>query len=787
MSMGSFSAIKDQVEQSYPLPVASAFRKARMTDLRDIGGRHKNLVDLFEVVVKFLAIVQLQELRRCFSDLKNRLPQQEKTLEFLKHPSLGGWVGLLRVLSTIKETPASSDWNDAIKQWYCQAKTDAAQQAIACLQEIGTVNFDRRSQAPNAEICNALVTYRNKQLAHAANLPHQEMERRLPLLEDVLAYLLESLSFISSMTLAYVDEVKVGDNGTWIVSGVQLNGVNREPFARTYRKPVDLKTLCLFPNEGRDPECEPVSLEPFLLYLPNPDANNSQEVYVYNDAMRTKLEYVSYLSGGFYYHKEIHSEFHDLIRLKVQPGIEEDSYAHLSSEERSERAAKQRKRAALYDQKGQMGNALEVLEQAIEYRRDAPTLVEMADLQRRLGDPPEAVNQTVLAALEIDPENQDAQRMLGELELGISRWGISKTSGKDSFITLFQYFTPFRLREFSAVMWIGIVTLWYMLSASCEIHLGNGRIAVSTGLMWFGASVIVLSLFAAKRIVSSLRTPLSLQLDLMAPADYEAWYDREVARMFGVFGTTEAPLPVPHLSAAERAFVIGILPWTLGAVIIAGYLCAFQNLGFGIMLKRGIDIGLFYAVLYPALRYLLMSTVWLFRFSRLSLKPTLTKRGQGGLKALSPMIKLCLFMYLLVHCSGWAWSLLMSARSVAVGDIFFMTLSTLGCTLWSIGIPLAIRRAMNESKTKARFAYADHVETAFDQFLETPEEGSLSRFEWLVKHDVVVERIGTWPMGRIESLVLIGGTNIVLILFWGIYVVEYLGRWHAVAGILHMN
>jgi len=86
----SFADVKSTVESSYPTPIASVFRRCRVASKEDLGGRHKNLVDLFEVFTKFLCIVQLQEARQKIPNLKDRLPQKEKTLQFLKRPSLGG-------------------------------------------------------------------------------------------------------------------------------------------------------------------------------------------------------------------------------------------------------------------------------------------------------------------------------------------------------------------------------------------------------------------------------------------------------------------------------------------------------------------------------------------------------------------------------------------------------------------------------------------------------------------------------------------------------------------------
>ncbi len=109
--------IKGVVEASYPTPIASVFRRCRVASREDLGGRHKNVVDLFEVFTKFLCIVQLQEGRPSIPNLKDRLPQKEKTLAFLKRPSLGGWIGLLRMLCGLKPGATEPKWMPKIAEW----------------------------------------------------------------------------------------------------------------------------------------------------------------------------------------------------------------------------------------------------------------------------------------------------------------------------------------------------------------------------------------------------------------------------------------------------------------------------------------------------------------------------------------------------------------------------------------------------------------------------------------------------------------------------------------------
>jgi hypothetical protein len=773
----SFTAIKATVEAAYPLPVAAVFRKTRTGDHRDLGGRHKNLTDLFEVLVKFLCITQLQDLRRCLPDFKNHLPQQEKTLEFLTRPSLGGWVGLFRVLNSIKDSPLAANWANQVRQWYLQGRNPATVAALQQFEVLQAVNYNRRSDTPHAELCNALVTYRNKFHGHGANLSSEELKRRNAILEGIMAYLLDSAGFLAQMRLVYTDRIELAEDKRWVVHGVQLNGVNTEPVRTVLAAQLNLKTLYLM-DETEQAEPVALCLEPFFLYLPNPAANNRQEVFVYNDAMRTRLDYMSYFSGDHHHHKEIHAEFQDMIRLKVQPGVEEDAHLHMDPEQRREKAETLRRQADYLRRMGKLEDALETTESALEYQRAPDVIVERATLQHALGEGGDSVRQTLLEALDLDPDHPEALALMDRLDEANSRpWTEEPAAETSAVPTLYHYLTPARVRRFVWLLWPAILSLWYIGSMSAELAMHNLDTALATGLMWFGAVVTFGGVLAGYRLTLSLRSPLSLQLGRMKTADFDAWHDRQIIRMFGNYARGLGDGRFRGLSPLDQAFVAGLGLWAVGAMVIAGYLCGIHALSFPHMIKRAVDIGLFYAVVYPGLRYLIMSTIWLFRFGDLSLKPTLTRSSQGGLRSLTPMIKLNLMMYLAVHCSGWSWSLLLSARHSPLGDVFFMTLSSLGFTLWSVGIPMAIRRAMRESKTKTRFRYDDHVERAFHTFMDKPGDDTLAPFQWLVKHESVIDRIGTWPMGRLESILWLGGTNLVLAAFWMFYVLVHLDLW----------
>ena len=94
----TFEHIRGKVEGSYPNPIATAFRRYCQASSHDLTERHKLLLDLFELFVKFLCAVQLTEGRVFVPNFSQALTLRSRTLDFLKNPLVGQWVGLLREL-----------------------------------------------------------------------------------------------------------------------------------------------------------------------------------------------------------------------------------------------------------------------------------------------------------------------------------------------------------------------------------------------------------------------------------------------------------------------------------------------------------------------------------------------------------------------------------------------------------------------------------------------------------------------------------------------------------------
>ena len=776
----TFASIKATVEASYPTPIASAFRRCRVTPPDDTGGRHRSLIDLFEVHVKFLTIVALQEARRVVPDLKERLPQKEKTLEFLRRPSLGGWVGLLRVMCGFADDSGNAKWLGRISEWYHASRSQEGATALAMLAECESVRFDTRSRTPRAELCNALVTYRNKQFAHAANLRPDELVRRLPVLEGVLAYLLNSASFLADMKVFYTQRVEVAPGGGWAVSALRLNGTAEEPASCPADKQLELAELYLGEVPGGSLEGNPVPLGPFLLWTRNEDRQRS-DLYFYNDAWRTKLEYLSYTSGDFYYHRELHSGFSDLITLKLRPGVEEDVHRSMSQEERADRAESCLKMAILMRSQGRLEDGLEALEDGVEYDRQPRLFVEMARIQSALGDHVESIRQTVQNCLDIEPDNPEALDILSQLRPldDNARQSLDQVTEAEadqlSHVTVLHAVLPQVVRHHATPLWVAIAVAYYSLSAGVE-YLCNATGAVGPVLLQL-ACVIVLTVVitSGRALLLRTRLPLSLQLDSMRLERFQHWFAGQMDFIFGRFAFDAGRLRYCGSFRIEPVYWCGGILWTVIVAVSGFFLSGSQNAPAILWPKRFIDYGWIYALAYPGGRYVVGLTVFVYRYSRLSLKPMLSTINDDGLRSFGPLFSVSIALASIWYTTYWGLASIV-VQSASFADFFFLGLASAFFVSWSLGLPLAIHRSAREARAKAVHIYSDHIEKAFGAFLADPGEDVLRRYQWLKENQTVIKGISTWPLSRMETLVVLS-SNLLLLAVDSLYVVIRLGLW----------
>ncbi|MFC1531312.1 tetratricopeptide repeat protein [Gemmatimonadota bacterium] len=760
--------IRAKLEGEYPLVLAQVVYQYRSTRDDDLGGRFKRLIDLFEALSKFLCIVALQDGLGADPALVDRLPQKEKTLDFLRRPSTGGWVGLLRTLCKLSDQLKSAGQLKVISQWYFGPRSEEALKALEALEGIPQINFDTNSKTPHSELFNALVSLRNK-FGHGSMPRDERLATTLPVLEGVLAYLLLSADFLSAMRVIFIEKRELTDKDEWQFDALELNGHAPERIRLRHSDKLEAKDVYLCSYSDGQITTEPVHLSPFLLWVLN-DELRSNEVYLYNGALRTKLEYTSPASGAFYYHKELSTDLQELLHLKLREGAYKvDPFSDYSVEQRLEKGEEYFKRARLLLSQNRLEDALEVMEVAIEYDRKADYLVARARIEKDLGDPSEVVEQSLITALELNPSDRTALDLLSEVRGGADASSERIGDGAEGSgqplesPTIFHALTPRRFREYAPMWWLAGILLWFSFSFTFEALAGGG-VDEFAGILGSLVTciVFVLGLPTVRTIVLNLRYRLSLQLDKMRLERFEGdWYPARLRELFGSFVFRDGRLQVWQTIRGEKVFYWGYLATLVGLGALIMIASNSLQLPLPHLLKRAIDYFLVIITLYPCLRYVIMSTFFVLKFSKLSIKPMLSRINDDGLRSFSPFFAFNIFLATAANVSFFVGASFMNTGPI-YGDLPILFGITLVVMVWSIGMPFTIYRAARSAKYSAVHTYASHLEDSFAGFLKKPGAESLERYEWLQQKQSVIRKISSWPLSVASTIIFLVGGNLLL-------------------------
>ena len=789
------------IENSYPNPIAVVFRRYIHSDPDDLTGRLQSLINLSEVFVKFLCIVQLQEGRKYIPDFKDKLPDGAKTLEFLRHPSFGHWAGLLRTLSKANLTNSETFWIPKITEWYKQKKNNEISLAVKNLREYQGNKTNSISKNPIAEICDILPNIRNDSFAHGARLTKEVIIKKLHLLEDSLTILLKSASFLEEMLVFYVDKVEKAKNNKWLIHAKKLEGAFDVPVRYSYQNELELEEVYLSKKVENELEENIITLTPFLLWRVN-EAEKNYEMYFYEDILPTKLEYLSYASGDYYLHQELHSAFSDLINLKVEPGNEQNKQLSITEDERIERAENLYNRALIFLQQGRFQNALDYLEQALFYQRRADIFLKMAEVMSELEDHPKEIKQLLQKCLEIEPENLRAQSLLSQLVENDERIDFQFEGGESEKLNnqtnyverkslqgihpedeiqlnkfnVFHLFCPQILVKFAALFWSLLICGWYSTSAIIELSVGHTLQTIAILLQLLCCLAIIFAAITIRSWVENLRYPLKAQVDSKEKSRFDKWFDRQIVLIFGTFCIDNQRIQIIPSIKREKWLYIGAVVWIVVMSTAALFFTLSYKISTILLIKRFVDYAIIFAFLYAGARYTIAITIFVYRFSKLSLKPMLTKINIDGVRSLGPFIAfnivLATFIYFILHLS-----FALTYTNPFLGDLFFLCIGTSIIAVWTIAFPYQLRRALQSAKSTVVYEYSNHIESAFKAFLDNPDDENEKLYQRILEKQKIIKNIPVWALSVSETLFVVVGGNLLLILAATAYVINRLGLW----------
>lgn len=405
----TFEHIEESVENYYPYPIAAVFNRFRQIPGSDYSTRQTVLCDIFESIVKFTAVVLVQEARQQgqTGTLKKVFP---RGLDFLKRPSLGHWLSIIRELT---RADSSLRWSKQIRSWYLDNELKIDRSVVEGLE----IHFERR-QPPVAALFASLGNYRNKR-AHGASISGEALAKSVEYLEFALAFLLESAAFFCEMDLFYVYEVVERKNSREVRVN-SLRGVrkgSKEYKSETPPNPSEIY-LCALNDQHKVNHL--VQLSPLVEWRPKVGFKNESEFYFFNNANRTNLEFLSYVDGQNFYHRDLKPELGAIIDgISLEKIENKEDYEYIiynfTEEERKEKGRELYDRGLELAAKQQWESALMYYEEALIYQKSPEVILSQCKALKHLDENPDDIEFLLEDCFSIDPDYAPAYGFLREL------------------------------------------------------------------------------------------------------------------------------------------------------------------------------------------------------------------------------------------------------------------------------------------------------------------------------------------------------------------------------------
>jgi tetratricopeptide (TPR) repeat protein len=294
------------IETSYPFPIAATFHRIRMIDEDDIINKHDSYGDLFESILKFLAIIILQ-------DYKTRVSMPQHIDSFLKnmsHPALGHWNEIIRLISL--ENIENTIFAKKISELYYQKVNPELKKNADFLSKV--LQTDNKIKIFK-DIFDLLIIYRNKVWkGHGAKLLKDEYQERIVSIENVILGILKELKFLSEFELFYIDEIIVLPTKEFKHKARLCSGVQIEP--KTFIQDSSFLPNHIYLRSISSKEEYIIDLYPLMLYHHCKDCKREQ-IFFFNDYRKNRLEFLSYSCGHFNYPEMLPDEFEKLFKISL--------------------------------------------------------------------------------------------------------------------------------------------------------------------------------------------------------------------------------------------------------------------------------------------------------------------------------------------------------------------------------------------------------------------------------------------------------------------------------------
>lgn len=729
------------IEDEYPYPIAATLRKVRTIDSDDVINKHDSLGDLFEIIVKYLAILSIQ-------DYKSRYGTPQYLEDFLKkmiHPSLGHWNEIIRTVSTeeISRCPVATN----ISIFYGTKISQELRKECDYLQDIIKSKISLKNYK---DVFDLLILYRNKVKGHGAKISKNEYKARVSSIEEILMIVLEEIEFIKKYNLIYVNEINVLPTHEYKHKIKSCMSTQIEPSSIV--KNESLSPSHLYIELTHNEKTYYLDLYP-LITLYNCQECKSDQLFVFNDYRKNRLEFLSYTCGHLIYPEMLSKEFEQYFKLSLSVISDDDEDRKpVTDEEAAEYAEMEYYNGMEKISSKAYYEALEHLLLSISYKASWKANYYSALILMLLKGSPSEVLFHLNACQQLDPDSslsndiryrylkvfdsnekvRNPQKQQLDAVQEIAQELMDESVYVPEVKSIYYYILPCKLRNYSFFIWMVVPSILIGL----RTWAGNEFLYPSDTFVQI-LKILMVTLFVSTihliaYFKKELYYALSEQVVPKFRGRFQEWYQEQINRIYGVFDDNQSVFNKQALKNKynKENFILFIVLLPI-AIFGAVYLTTYGQVNMYLTLMEMIDYTIIWLVVVPGGSIVLKTFTFLRNYSGLPLKPIISAVNQHSINKVGKMILMVSIPYTILFFTLTLIGYLSFSQEVVVAQLLLFYFMVCIGLVWTILTPYYFSNALKKAKDNVLAKYNRHIENAFQELISHPDSESLEKYKWL--------------------------------------------------------
>jgi tetratricopeptide (TPR) repeat protein len=328
MNTISPSKIRDIDVIKLPQPIGESCRIFSNIGEDNSAEKISRLKELYEVTIKLLSSL----LVKAYLTEKDNAEENSVTeklnirIQKLEHPSLGDWVGLLRdaVFFFKNYEGPSSFITDPIVTYYNSNLPDGRNGTVFEAYSVLAEFLNQKPSKPTIKsLIDFLVNARNKlgSGGHGASLNTIDTQKIASNLEIILHHLISNLDFFEFFELLYINSVSKTKGQTIydakFFSRIFITNERVTQTSAEYELCLDGEVYIaqLSSSDANTPAIsKALSLSPLLVFQ-HCSSTKTEQLFFFNGKRGKSLEYLSYVTGSYYYPPDLEKDFDNISRV----------------------------------------------------------------------------------------------------------------------------------------------------------------------------------------------------------------------------------------------------------------------------------------------------------------------------------------------------------------------------------------------------------------------------------------------------------------------------------------